>query len=195
MIEVADLAWMAGVIDLKGRIIVKKNKSRATPQVVLAVQSTEGAVVRRLGELVGTAPEMLKSKPLPDFMRRGCDEHCPERHVHVTPNGTGEMPASARWTVTGVGVAVILTALAPYLRVTRDYEEAIEAITAYMVHQGPGVGMVRKQIQRLKELGWAIPEEIDDLAEPIWPPRLRARRVRTVTAAEVEQMIMDRLVD
>jgi hypothetical protein len=193
MIEVTDLAWMAGIIDLKGRIIVKNNKSRATPQIVLAVQCKEYAIIRRLGQLVGTSPELVKARETPDWMRRGCDEHCPEPHVHVNGGppgaGPGSLVATARWTVTGVGMAVVLTALRPYLQVHRDYEEAIEAITANMVHAGQGVGMVRKQLDRMKELGWTIPEEFSDLADVVYPAKL----IKHVTADEVQAMILDAL--
>lgn len=187
--EAVDLAWMAGVIDLKGRIVVKRNKSRATPQIVLAVQCKELAVIRRLGMLTGTNPELMEARPTPDFMRKGCDDHCPEAHVHVTHGGypAGTMPSTARWTITGVGMAILLAALKPYLQVDREYDEAVEAITANMVHQGQGVGMVRKQIERMKELGWQIPEDFDDLVAPVSPVRVRPERF--VTAAEVQDMI------
>ena len=196
MIEIADLGWMSGIIDLKGRIVVKKNKQRATPQIILAVQSKEYPVVRRLSALVGTAPELMKAKPPADFMRRQCDEHCPEAHIHVSAGGypNDGMPPTARWTITGVGMAIVLTALEPYLQVDRGYGEAVGEITANMVHEGQGVGMVRKQIERMKELGWPIPKEIDRLSQPVFPPRVRAERPpKFVTANEVENMINDAL--
>src|SRR6185503_19478151 len=105
MLPPMKLGWMAGVIDLKGRLIRKKNKTRATPQVVLIVETKEYMVVKELSSLTGTSPETMDRRPLREWMRKGCSEHCPEAHVHV---GDSEyehlyMPPIARWTITGAG--------------------------------------------------------------------------------------------
>ena len=83
VISQRDLGWMAGVLDLKGRISLKSNQTRATKQAVLAVQTGEIAVIRRLGDLTGTSPEVMRAKPLKDFMRKNCSTHCPDKHSHV----------------------------------------------------------------------------------------------------------------
>lgn len=189
MIQIADLAWMAGVLDLKGRVIIKNNKSRATPQVVLAVQSKEFPVIRRLGMLTGTNPELMTERPVKDFMRKGCDDHCPEAHVHVSHGGyeSGFLPPNARWTITGAGMVVVLDNLHPYLQVDRGYQEVIDQLTAETVLQGRGVGMVRKQLDRLKELGWQVPAEFDGIADPVPATPV----TKYVTSDEVQTLIYE----
>lgn len=157
MIPAPKLGWMAGVVDLKGRLIYKKNRQRATPQVVLMVESKEYSIVRALGALTGTKAEFKKAQPLKEFMRRGCSDHCPEAHVHVSDDR--EMPQVARWTITGAGMVVVLTNLMPYLTIDRGYTEAIEQARGNTALEGQGSGMVMMSLQRLQSLDWELPME------------------------------------
>ena len=43
-------------VDLKGRLVYKKNKARATPQAVPPVKTKEFLVVRALSAMTGTRP-------------------------------------------------------------------------------------------------------------------------------------------
>jgi len=72
---------MAAVLDMKGTIIVKSNQTRATPQIVLMVESTNVGVVAELGRLTGSVIEPRESRFRPAWMRRGCITHCPEPDV------------------------------------------------------------------------------------------------------------------
>src|SRR6188474_1767126 len=119
MIPAPKLGWMAGIVDLKGRLVYKNNKTRATPQVVLTVETKEYPIVKALGVLTGTRAEFRRAQPLKEFMRRACADHCPEAHVHVADER--EMPQVARWTITGAGMVVVLSNLMPYLTVDRGY--------------------------------------------------------------------------
>lgn len=165
-IPVQDLGWMAGVIDLKGRLVRKNNKSRAlgSAQLVLYVESKEFLVVRDLSRMTGTAPEMQNAKRLSDWLRHPCLEHCPEPHSHVRAEGL-EMPSVVRWTITGAGMAVVLYNLLPYMRNDRGFSEAMQEAFNQMVTEGRGSGTTLKSLARLHELGWdfppnfAIPEE------------------------------------
>jgi len=157
VIPAPKLGWMAGVVDLKGRLIYKKNRQRATPQVVLMVESKEYSIVRALGALTGTKAEFKKAQPLKEFMRRGCSDHCPEAHVHVSDDR--EMPQVARWTITGAGMVVVLTNLMPYLTIDRGYTEAIDQVKANTALEGQGSGMVYMSLQRLASLDWELPTE------------------------------------
>ena len=151
---------MAGVVDLKGRLIYKKNRQRATAQVVLMVESKEYPVIRELSRLTGTRPDYKKPQPLKEFMRKGCQEHCPESHVHVNDFGAnGEMPAVARWTITGAGMVVVLSELMPFLRIDRGYSDAIELVSQNVALEGQGSGAVLAGLTRLWDLGWTLPEE------------------------------------
>lgn len=157
-LSVGDLAWVAGVLDLKALIIRKKNKTRATPQMVLAVETKEYEVIRGLSALTGTSPELQPEKNAAEWMRRGCLQHCPEAHVHVGDNlYEWRLPAIGRWTITGAGAVVILHNVMPFMRNKRDLPEALEAMLAYAVTTGQGWGATRASLMRLRNLGWRLP--------------------------------------
>lgn len=159
MIPPGRLGWMAGVVDLKGRLVYKNNRLRATPQAVLTVNSKEFLIIRTLSAMTGTNPEMMKAIPMKDFMRRGCNDHCPEPHVHVSEMGATEMPPMARWTITGAGMVVVLNELIPFLQVDRGWQAAMEDTMEVTVLDGRGSAAVMTQLFRLRSLGWDIPEE------------------------------------
>lgn len=182
MPTVARMAWMAGIIDLKGRLIFKNNKTRATQQVVLAVQTKEEAVLLGLAELTGTTPELQAARSLPSFMRKGCTEHCPEKHIHANDYPHGAMPANGRWTITGASMAVILHNLKPYLMVDRGYDLAVEHVVLDVALEGRGSGAVTKSLARLRALGWKMSTAFEEAVE-------RAEKSRPVTRDEVMKMI------
>ena len=157
MIPAPKLGWMAGIVDLKGRLVYKNYKTRATPQVVLTVESKEYPVIKALGVLTGTRAEYRRAQPLKEFMRRACADHCPEAHVHVADER--EMPQVARWTITGAGMVVVLSNLMPYLTVDRGYEQAMEQVRQNTVLEGQGSGMVFMSLQRLQSLDWELPDD------------------------------------
>jgi hypothetical protein len=154
-ISMASLGWMAGIIDIKGRLHYKKNQQRATPQAVLTVDSKDMQIVRRLGNLTGTKPEFKNIKAMSDFIRRGCSEHCPEAHFHV---GDKEWIAEiSRWTITGSSLVVVLDNLLPYLEIDRGYREAIDEIQKDTTLTGRGSTAVFVGLTRLRDLGWELP--------------------------------------
>jgi hypothetical protein len=160
-VNTEDLAWTAAVIDVKGAVTVKHNKQRRTPQVVLYVHTKEPRVARRLCALTGTEPEGHERQTAP-FARRGCKEHCLEPHVHVREDGEypWQMPETTRWAVTGAGAAVVLLNLRPYMVTYGDYADNVGLILGSLVTSGQGYGMVRASVDRLQQLGWALPAEI-----------------------------------
>lgn len=158
-LPIHQLGWMAGVLDLKGMIIRKKNRSRATPQIVLAVESKHMTIIRELSRMTGTAPELQPAKAGEPWMRRGCVEHCPEQHVHAHKDPT--MPAMGRWTVTGAAMVTVLYNVLPYLRNdTRGFAEAMTESSGDVVKSGAGRAAVDRALQRLSELDWDIPESV-----------------------------------
>lgn len=161
----AQLGWMAGIIDLKGKVLRKQNKTRATQQLVLAVESKDFAIIRELSRLTGTNPEMMRTpEGAHDWMRRSCLEHCGEAHVHVS---APVWPAIARWTVTGAAMAVVLWTLRGYLRTDRGLEAAMQQAIAQAAVTGRGSGATRKSLRRLEYLGWEFPPSIQErLQEP-----------------------------
>lgn len=163
MLPAVTLGWVAGIIDLKGRLIYKVNKQRATDQVVLIVESKELGIIRQLGRLTGTKPDAKIARPIKDFMRRGCLEHCPESHVHVNDFGADrEMPPVSRWTITGAGMVVIIDNVLPYLCVDRDWEAAMETVRMNTVLEGQGSGAVFATLSRLKALSWDLPADYEE---------------------------------
>lgn len=162
MIAPIKLGWVAGVIDLKGRLIRKKNPTRATPQIVLIVETKETLVVRELGNLTGTRPEAMKRQPLKEWMRKGCSEHCPEAHFHVYDHDELYMPPIARWTVTGAGMYVVMHNIMPFIQIDRGYKDAMDEVLANTPLTGQGAFAVVNSLRRLHGLGWELPEDFQD---------------------------------
>lgn len=160
MIPVNKLGWMAGVLDLKGRIVRKNNKKRATQQLVLMVDTKELFIVRELSSLTGTRPESLAKVNTKDWMRRGCSEHCPEAHIHVGDEELMKMmPAHARWTITGAAGAVVVYNLQPYLMSDRGFIEFMDESLENSPLVGQGSAAVFQSLRRLAELGWEMPDK------------------------------------
>ena len=159
-VSLADMAWMAGILDLKGVMIRKNNQTRKTPQYVLYVQTKVRRVAERLSALSGTAPEEHASPAPGAFMRRNCAEHCVTPHVHVNEPYPWNMPLTTRWALTGIAAAVVLTNLAPFMSTYKDYADDVAVITRDFAAGGQGSGAVRKTIARLSALGWQIPAEV-----------------------------------
>jgi len=164
-ISQAQLGWMAAVLDLKGMCIRKRNKTRATPQLVLVVESREHAVIRKLAEMTGSNPEAKRPADIKEWMRRGCVEHCPQPHQHVHDE-KWSMPLTSRWTVTGVVAGIVLYNLAPYFVSDKPYAAFAEEALRNAVLTGQGSGASKAAIARLVTLGWDLPPELaSDLLE------------------------------
>jgi hypothetical protein len=164
-------AWMAAIVDLKGMLLKKNNKDRAknTAQMVLVVESKHLAIIRRLAELTGTAPEAKRVQEIKDdWMRRGCIEHCPQAHIHH--HEKWQMPATQRWSITGAAAGVVLHNLRPYLvDDMKPYDEFVTKVLEQATLTGRGSGATRTALARLINLGWELPpqlaEELSDLIE------------------------------
>lgn len=161
----SDLAWMAGILDLRGRVLNKNNALRRSRQLVLCVDTGVPQVIRKLSQMTGTMPEVRDVKLFTEFNRRGCAEHCPEPHVHVL-GGEGMMHPVGRWTVTGAAMDVVLTNLVPYLMVDRGYPEVIHQIRATVPLTGQGSAAVLASVRRLFALGWNLPEIYAEALQP-----------------------------
>jgi hypothetical protein len=173
-----DLAWMAAVIDVKGAVTVKRNKMRRTPQVVLYVSTKEARVARRLGSLTGVAPEPHERQASP-FARRGCREHCLEPHIHVREDGDypWQMPEVTRWSLTGAAMAVVLLSVRPYMVTYGEYAADVALVLENLVVTGQGAGMVRSSVDRLRELGWTVPPEIEKKMNAAAQPALAEQKL------------------
>jgi hypothetical protein len=151
---------MAAVLDLKGMIIRKNNQDRATPQIVLVVDSKNEKVIRQLCELTG------------------CQEHCPEAHVHADLDW--QMPPTSRWTVTGVSAAMVLYTIMPYMCGDRsEYLVAMNQAIANAAVTGKGSGATKAAIRRLSRAGWEVPpvlmaKMLPDVEETMTPHERKA---------------------
>jgi hypothetical protein len=158
---IGDLAWTAGVIDMKGKLVRKKNKMRVSPQVVLWVETKDMTIIRGLSALTGTNPELMKPPEGSAFNRRSCSEHCPEPHVHVE----NSWPSTARWTISGLSLGVLLWNVQPYTRSGKPWQETITEMFGNAVVAGRGSGATVKSLNRLASLGWEIPPAIRPVLE------------------------------
>jgi hypothetical protein len=157
LISETDLAWMAGVLSIKGRIGLKKNKDRATSQKVIAVRTQKRYIIDRLSEMTdrNVHVDTVVSK---GWEQRGCIQHCPESHIHHSV----VIPETYEWTVTGVSAAIVLHNLMPYLTGEEWIQLMTDALTDTVI-VGPGSGATKAAVRRLNNIGWKIPTQVFDL--------------------------------
>jgi hypothetical protein len=157
MISETDLAWMAGVLSIKGRVGLKRNKSRATSQKVVAVRTQKKYIIDRLTEMTDRNVHVDQAAHK-GWDQRGCIEHCPEPHNHHSII----IPETYEWTVTGVSAAIVLWNLMPYLD-GKEWEQFMTDAFSDAVMFGQGSGATKAAIRRLNTVGWKIPDQIFDL--------------------------------
>lgn len=155
MIPANKLGWMAGVVDLKGRVKMLNPPSRnRRPMLSVYVESREMAVIRELCSLTGTRPSVAPEKDAGAWDRKGCSQHCPEPHIHVNTT----MPAVGRWHVTGAGAAIVLYNLLPFLLSDRGFTELMDKAISACPKSGQGRHAIDTTINRLEALSWEIPD-------------------------------------
>jgi hypothetical protein len=159
MIPEAKLAWMAAIFDMKGRINRKTNQSRATPQLVLRIDSASPRVIEELCRLTGGSVEIRDGIQFKEYDQRGCTEHCPAAHIHHDGH---VVPEVTRWTITGAAAAVVLHNVIPYMVTDRGLEDMMNEALANLVTTGQGSGAVRAAVRRLAQLGWELPPGMAD---------------------------------
>ncbi len=154
---VADMAWMAGVIDMRGRTRRVASPSRSTPLCVLQVESRHLPVLRRLARLTGTKLGIEPSRELPVSLRRQCSEHCPDAHQHVHPT----LPEIGRWHISGAGAAIVLANLMPYFHTDNEgRHEFVNQVIDQIPARGRGRHAINLTIARLGRLGWDVPPKL-----------------------------------
>lgn len=163
------LAWMAAILDFQGLVMRKNNKTRATPQFVLYVGTTNHAIVAELCRLTGSHVEPHESRSRKAWMRRGCVTHCPEPDVEY-PEQPEYLPAQSVWTLTGAAAVVVLCNVIPYMVTDKGFKTALEEMLPYVNLHGRSGNGARQAVHRLRQLGWKLPPKI-------------ARQYREVTAA------------
>ncbi len=157
MVAPEKLAWMAAILDMQGRTHRKNNQTRATPQLVLRVDSSHLTVIRELCRLTGSTAEPRPPMPGRGWDKRGCTEHCAEAHIHCEME---TQPATGRWQLTGAALAVVLHNVIPYMVTDRGLADLMNEAMENLVTTGQGAHAVKRAVVRLAELGWEIPPEM-----------------------------------
>jgi hypothetical protein len=155
MIDIPQLAWMAGILDMKGKLRVVDVPTRCSPLYIATVESSRLTVIRRLASYTGSRPEYFKARALVTRSRRGCAEHCPEPHQHVRP----VLPGGGRWHISGAGAVIVLQNLLPFfVTENEDREKFIADARNSIPASGRGRHAVDQSIKRLAGIGWTIPD-------------------------------------
>ncbi len=155
----ARLGWMAGVLEMKGRLRVYDTKTRRNPLYKLVVESHHVDTVQRLAKMTGSKFEQTDETVIEQPAdRRGCVEHCPEPHVHAV---TRKLPMLGKWHMTGAAAAIVLRNLDPYFT-PDDGERAkfVQGVFDCVPWSGRGRAAVDRSIARMQAHGWEIPQEL-----------------------------------
>lgn len=138
-----DLAYVAGVVDLVANIKIRRAGQGTNVDLpVIAIYGAYPDVLHWLGEHTETRPVVTSRQ----YARAGCQEHCQEKHQHVTS-------VSARWSLTGAKATIVLYNVMPYLKFqTHDAEMAVQLglITNYK----------QATVTKMRSLGWETPPEM-----------------------------------
>lgn len=155
MITSRQKAWMAGVIETRGKIRFTNDPMRKTNQLVLQVRTSTIPIVHRMCELTGVAYNHQNVKSIVVADRRPCIEHCTEAHSHVE----AEIPEHAIWSISGAGAAIVLDNLVTSMMVNFvTCQVMANNILSDLPKGGRGRFAVDQTIIRLKKLGWKIPQ-------------------------------------
>lgn len=143
MLDVATLAYVAGVLDMQCNI-----KTRTTPDdtvlPMLAMYGPNVAMLEYLASLTDTKMVVARRS----FSRAGCAQHCKDKHQHIES-------VSGRWTLTGMKATIVLHNIRPYVRLQS------EAVTSALV-VGLNAPFKPAALRKMTDLGWEIP----DLSRP-----------------------------
>ena len=162
MIEEATLGWVAGILDFQGHVLRRNNSQRAAGSVQVSIYVETGipGIPDRLCQLTGTMPEEHDQKKLKqEWLRRGCEEHCPEAHEHVR---AVNMRPTIKWSCTGAAMAIILWNVRQYM--TTDHEPwdwAMAQAFSQIRLTGQGSAAIIGAAKRLHALGWELPPVLE----------------------------------
>lgn len=139
-LTVADLAYLAGVLDTRGLITTRRAGETLLPLVALSTGDTR--LLGWLAEITG----MRAIETRRDYTRVGCSQHCAQKHQHI-------VSVSGRWSVSGAKATVVLAAVRPYLRLRTDDADAALLVGLRAPHK-PATP------RKMAALGWPLPEWI-----------------------------------
>lgn len=131
-----ELAYLAGLIDVRAKVGVVRVNGVLLPRVALSSPDP------RVAALLGAVTEMKPVTVNRNYDRVGCDIHCEQKHVHV-------FSTTSRWSVTGSKATVLLAALRPWLRLQQDEADMALAV-------GRKARFKPKTVESMKRLGWPV---------------------------------------
>jgi hypothetical protein len=137
-LPVRDLAYAAALVDTLAVLNVREVGPSGLPMVT--IHSKYQPALAWLGERTQSKITTVKR----DYQRASCADHCPEAHIHIVSE-------SGRWQVSGVKATIVLHNLLPFLRVQDETARTL-------IEAGKSIGYKGQVVQRMKELGWEIPE-------------------------------------
>lgn len=137
MLDIATVAYVAGIVDTQG--IIRTRTAGDTELPFVAVSGSNEGMLRYLAEITGTKVTITRRS----FSRAGCAEHCAEKHQHI-------VSVSGRWSVSGVKATVLLYNIRPYLRL--QVEEARSALVV-----GTSTRFKPATVEKMRTLGWSVP--------------------------------------
>lgn len=140
-LTIAELAYIAGVVDTIGLIRIRPYAEIGLPTVMVHAKVTPS--LEYLATVTGVRLTVIHR----DFTRAGCMEHCPEQHQHV-------YSVSGRWQLTGSRATIALLGIRQFLRI--QGEAADEAIAI-----GLKAGRKPAIAAKMAALGWPVPEDWD----------------------------------
>lgn len=121
--EVADIAWLSGIIDGEGMMMFKACASRGFPQVYLAVKNTSPHMIQRISEI---------------YVRLSVNFHF--LYEKSAKNGKHDVPWKERLTIAvggSRGVRKILEAIFPYLTAKRDEAQCLLEYLRWRIDEVP----------------------------------------------------------
>jgi hypothetical protein len=134
---VAELAYVAALIDTFGVLRVREFRSTDLPEVT--IQGKRIAALDWLAEITGVSVVRVGK----DYLRHQCSEHCPAKHTHIES-------FTRRWQLTGARATIVLHNVEPYMRLQgREARELVEA--------GRAIGYKGDVVNAMSRLGWDVP--------------------------------------
>lgn len=160
MIKSTELAWFAGLLDVKYDSIRKSNShdhgGKVGDKLTLWLRDKNFEVIDRAAKMAGSNITPRNPRPATEMVQRACIEHCKQKHVHRLLIPTHE------WKIYGISAVIIYYNVMPYMVHAMDIE--VDARIQDTINQtkfrGEGSTTARVLCQKLSQLGWKIPPEI-----------------------------------
>lgn len=150
MITEADKAWLAGIFDAKARMFFSQySKMPGRQWARLCLYSKDINMVSEVKTLLGKGGQKISVKG--GYDRRPCNDHCPEKHVHVKFQTQHQVDFS------GVHAIIVMHNVMPFMRVKSG--EAYDWMQTALLQPPAKVGIAYgiKVCDFMRKSGWCVP--------------------------------------